>query len=60
MTNDSGEAGTVRLLHWNVHSWQDPRDGASNVGAVVGLIQPVLVDVPQPGGVARRAGSDPQ
>jgi endonuclease/exonuclease/phosphatase family metal-dependent hydrolase len=40
-----GKTAPVRFLHWNVHSWQDPRKGTSNVAAVIELVHQTDPDV---------------
>ncbi len=39
-----GQAGQLRMLHWNIHSWRDG-SGAPNHAAVAGLIRETAPDV---------------
>ncbi len=39
-----GDAGQLRMLHWNIHSWRDD-SGAPNHAAVEGLIRETVPDV---------------
>ena len=41
---EPGQAGRLRMLHWNIHSWQDD-SGAPNHAAVASLIRETAPDV---------------